>query len=189
MRPGTKPMPSVSGVITSPGDTALTRTRRSASSSAATSTSISTPAFDAQYAPIPAPGWRPLREAMQVIDPPSAIRAPACLITRNVPVRQMSTVLRQASSSSSVSAPGFDSPAQFTTVSKSPMSAKVVATESSSVTSRCTARAPSRVAATCSARSTSRSATTTCIPSPTNASTVASPIPDAPPITTAWFIA
>ena len=119
-----------------------------------------------------------------MIEPPSAMTCPACLSTRNVPVRHTSIVVCQPRSSRSVSAPGTESPAQLTTMSSGPAVAKPAATDASSVTSTCSAWAPNS-SPTVRAAASLTSAITTSTPSACKARAVASPMPDAPPMISA----
>ena len=180
--------PSVSGVCTKPGATALTRMPRGPSSRAATWVSIDNPAFAAQYALIPIAGWRAFSEVSDTTDPPSPRWWPACLSTRNPPVRHTSTTERNCSASRSVIIPKPLKPAQFTTTSRRPSRAATpsnrAATLASSVTSTAAEACPSS-AARCAARSVLRSAIVTRAPSAASSCAVAQPIPEAPPTTTA----
>ena len=79
---------AVSGVTTRPGEIALTRMPRGPSSSAATSVSIARPAFAAQYAAMPAPGWRALSEVSETTEPPSP-STPAGVLEHQEPAGQV----------------------------------------------------------------------------------------------------
>ena len=168
---------AVSGVMTSPGETAFTRIPRDASSRAETWVSIASPALAEQYAASPPPGCRALSEVIDVIEPPSPSTRPACLMTRNAPVRQTSTTRRHSPRSWSTTAARVDVPALLTTTSTRPCAAttpsKSAVTASSEVTSQTTS-APLSVPL-------ARSATTTVHPSSARARAQAAPIPDAPP--------
>src|ERR1700730_2038749 len=119
-----------------------------------------------------------------------AIRSAPSRNTLKVPIRLMSTTLRNASSGKTPSLlstrMALPVPAQLTTMRSVPIDSAVssaLAAAASSVTSACANRARSPSSATAS--SPLRSSTTTCAPASSSRLVVARPRPDAPPVTTA----
>src|SRR5258705_1010573 len=119
-----------------------------------------------------------------------AMRSAPRRIMLNVPIRLISTILRNRSSGNGPSRPSvliaLPVPAQLTTTRTGPSDSAVSSaalTAASSVTSASADVAPSPSSSTASFPL--KSSTTTCAPLPISALAVASPSPDAPPVTTA----
>src|SRR5918997_2403851 len=139
---------------------------------------------------MPLPGWTALRLAVAMIDPPSSIRRAACLMVSIGPVRLTPSTRVHSARSRSTTGPIVAVPALAKAMCRAPKRSTAVAasraTSSSAVTSQRTVAtaSPSSVATAASPVS-SMSPTTTRAPSATNRLVVASPMPEAPPVTSA----
>src|SRR5581483_4944464 len=177
------------------GATQFTRIPCSARSTAIDRLKCTTAALAARYATSPAPGLIPPIDVVLTIAPPPLFAM--CRAARWLPSmtpRRFTAVTRSKSRRSSSrkrrNAPPI--PALLNITWRPPKRATVKSTSSWTSSALATsvrlnaAAGPSRAAA-ASPRAASTSATTTCAPSSTKSSTVASPIPLAPPVTIATF--
>ena len=189
--------PASSGVSNSPGAMVTTRIRSRDRSRAIGSVMPTTPPLDAEYAAWPIWPSNAATDAVLTMTPRSspigsvlAMRSAPSRITLNVPIRLISTTLRNASSGNGPSLPrvliALPVPAQLTTMRSGPSASaasSAAVTAASSVTSVCAkvARSPSSSTASLPLMS----STTTCAPASSSRFVVARPRPEAPPVTTA----